>query len=107
MRTFKWECASFIGGEFDGNSVALFQKLVDVESPQFESMIMVERRDDQANVVTLLDLDRAWIKLVFLGGDLDLVWVCLRRGLQRGSGYRHQTCETIVSVFISSLHLSG
>src|ERR1019366_6591166 len=94
MRTFKWECAGFIGGEFDGNSVALFQKLVDVESLQLKSMIMVERRDDQANVVTLLDLDRAWIELVFLGGDLDLVWGYLRRGLQRGSGSRHQTCES-------------
>ena len=39
--------AGFIGGEFDGNSVALFQKLVDVESLQLKSMIMVERRDDQ------------------------------------------------------------
>jgi hypothetical protein len=51
MRTLNWECASFIGGEFDRNSLALFQKLFDVKSLQLESVVMVERRDDQPDVV--------------------------------------------------------
>jgi hypothetical protein len=60
VRAFKWKGPGPIGRDFYGNCFALWQLLVNVKGFQLESMIPVERFNDQLDTIASLCFDYVW-----------------------------------------------
>ncbi len=67
----KWESSSRVGGEFDGRWLAFLQYLIDAESVDLESVVVVKRRDDQFDVLSLPHGDDSWVVFIVLGRHHD------------------------------------
>jgi hypothetical protein len=70
VRAFKWKGPGPIGRDFYGNCFALWQLLVNVKGFQLESMIPVERCNDQFDAIASLCFDYVLGKPYFLAVTL-------------------------------------
>jgi hypothetical protein len=57
VRALKWECSYHVSAELDVRGFAFFQELIDVKGLDLQSVIVVERGDDQPDAITLLYRD--------------------------------------------------
>jgi hypothetical protein len=66
MGALKWEGSGRVSGELDGRWLTFLQKLVNVISVDFESMVVVERHNNESDVLTLLNGDHTRFIFIFL-----------------------------------------
>jgi hypothetical protein len=72
VRAFEWESPDLIGSELYCNGLAFWQFLVDMEGFELESVVSIERCNDQPDMIASLDLDHVGGKFVFPGSHPDL-----------------------------------
>lgn len=80
MRALEWECSCHVGAELYACGFTLFHKLIDVKGLDLESVVVVYRRDDQLDAVTLLYGDDCGIVFILFGCNPDFLRVLIRMG---------------------------
>src|SRR3984885_6163068 len=76
MRTGEAERSRFVGCELNRGGLAFLKLLLDVEGRQLESVVMINRGDQQLHMLALLHVDRAGSEFVFLRRHGNFVDAC-------------------------------
>ena len=80
MRALEWECSCHVSAELYACGFTFFHKLIDVKGLDLESVVVVERGDDQLDAVTLLYGDDCGIVFILFGCNPDFLCVLIRMG---------------------------